>query len=246
MAEDQSILSRRARAADAVVAYGSGPGQIIEVRRGGGSAGQRPLVIIIHGGFWRPDIDRSHARPMADAIAAAGWTVALPEYARLTGNPGVTLDDMALILAQAGRKIADHDGRIILIGHSAGGHLVLWATAAQICPGLSGTLALAPAADLLLAHDLGLGNGAVARFLGCEPQLRADLDPRRMPGPLTATTLIHGADDAIVPLQISESYLNAHPDARLVRLDDTGHFALIDPCAPAWNSVMAELVRFVA
>jgi len=51
-----------------IVAYGEDPAQIIEVSPGRNGR-QRPLVIIIHGGFWRPDIDRVHARPMAEAIA---------------------------------------------------------------------------------------------------------------------------------------------------------------------------------
>jgi acetyl esterase/lipase len=246
MAEDESILNRGARAADAVVAYGTEPHQIIEVRDGGGSAAGRPLLVIIHGGFWRPDIDRSHARPMADALADAGWTAALPEYARVPGNPGATLADVTAILARAGRETSNHDGRMVLIGHSAGGHLVLWATAKQVWPALCGTLALAPAADLRLARDLGLGHGAVARFLGAEPESRTDVDPRRMPGPLTATTLVHGTEDGIVPLRVSESYADAHPRARLVPLHGAGHFALIDPLAPAWSTVMAELSRFVA
>src|SRR5580692_8095855 len=82
MAEDESVLSRSAGPADRILAYGEDPDQNIEIRDGRADAAQRPLVMLIHGGFWRPDIDRRHLRPMADAIAAAGWTVALPEYAR--------------------------------------------------------------------------------------------------------------------------------------------------------------------
>ena len=219
--------------------------QIIEVRDGREGA-TRPLVIIIHGGFWRPDIDRVHARPMADALAAAGWTVALPEYSRVPRDPEPTLADIRLLLGQSVRQTSAHNGQVVLIGHSAGGHLVLWASAAGLCPTLIGTLALAPVADLQLAHQLGLGNGAVARFLGCDPEQRPDLDPRRMPGPPVATTLVHGIDDDTVPLAISESYVAAHPAARLVAVAGAGHFELIDPHAAAWSCVMAELARFSA
>lgn len=212
--------------------------------RDGREAATRPLVIIIHGGFWRPDIDRAHAQPMADAVAAAGWTVALPEYSRVPGDPEATLADLRLLLAQSVGRIGTHNGRVVLVGHSAGGHLVLWASAAGLCPTLVGTVALAPVADLQLAHKQGLGNGAVARFLGCDPGLRPDLDPRRMPAPPMATTLVHGVDDDTVPLAISESYVAAHPAARLVRVAAAGHYELIDPHAPAWPCVMAELARF--
>ncbi len=235
------MAARGNKVSDRIIAYGTGPEQIMEVRQSPAGA-SRPLVIIIHGGFWRPDIDRTHARPMAKAVAAAGWSVALPEYARVLRDPEPTLADLRLLLAQSVPRIAAHNGRVVLIGHSAGGHLVLWASAARLCPTLIGTLALAPVADLALAHQMGLGNGAVERFLGCDPDLRPDLDPCRMPASAAATTLVHGVEDDTVPLAISQSYAAAH-SARLVAVAGAGHYELIDPQAAAWSCVMAELAR---
>jgi acetyl esterase/lipase len=246
VAEDMSVLSRSAGEPDHIVAYGAGPAQTLEVRNGRDPAPQRPLVVLIHGGFWRPDIDRLHLRPMAEALAAAGWTSALPEYARVAGDPAPTLADLTLLLSEVAGSVQHHNGKVLLVGHSAGGHLALWAAAAGIAPALAGTLALGPAADLLLAHELGLGNGAVARFLGADPVSRPDLDPRQMASPSTATTLVHGMEDATVPLGVSESYAGAHPRARLVAVANAGHFALIDPLAPAWATVVAELLRLSA
>ena len=243
MAEDRSILTRSAGVADRVLAYGEDPDQLMEVRDGGAGAAARPLVLIIHGGFWRPDIDRAHARPMAQAIAAAGWTVALPEYRRIPGDPAPTLADLTVVLARAPGAVALHAGGLILIGHSAGGHLALWAAAARLCPALAATLALAPVADLLLAHEMGLDHGAVTAFLGGDPVSRPDLDPRQMPGPQTPTTILHGSDDAIVPLAISESYAAAHPTVTLIPVPDAGHYALIDPNSAAWPLVMRQLDR---
>jgi acetyl esterase/lipase len=245
MAEEESVLSRSAGPADRTLAYGEEPDQSLEVRDGRDGAAQRPLVILIHGGFWRPDIDRRHMRPMADAVAAAGWTVVLPEYARVPGNPEPTLADLTLILTQSPRSVANHNGGVILVGHSAGGHLALWATAARIGPALVGTLVLAPVADLLLAHELGLGSGGVSRFLGGDPVSRPDLDPRQMSGPVTPTTIVHGSDDVIVPPIISESYVAAHATVPLIPVAGAGHFALIDPQAPAWSCVMTQLMRWV-
>jgi acetyl esterase/lipase len=242
--EDMSVLSRSAEPPDLTVAYGPDPAQLIEVRVGHEYAIERPLIVLIHGGFWRPDIDRLHLRPMADALAAAGWTVALPEYARVAQDPAPALADLTAIVGTAAGSVHHHNGSVVLVGHSAGGHLALWASAAGLCPVLKGTLALAPAADLLLAHELGLGSGAVARFLGADPVSRPDLDPRQMSGPTTATTLIHGTEDTIVPLAVSESYVAAHVQARLLTVAGAGHFALIDPLAPAWSTVAAELARF--
>jgi acetyl esterase/lipase len=244
MSEDESVLSRTARAPDAIMAYGAQPDQILEVRHGQGGAA-RPLVIVIHGGFWRPDIDRAHARPMADAIAAAGWTVLLPEYSRVMHNPAPTFADLRQLLSHSPGQVQSHNGRVVLVGHSAGGQLALWASAAKICPTLSGTLALAPVADLMLAHRLGLGNGAVCRFLGVDPASRPDLDPARMTAPGTPTALLHGLEDDTVPVSLSESYLAHHPATRLTALPGAGHYALIDPQAWAWGRVLAELARWV-
>jgi len=228
-----------------IVAYGAGPEQIMEVRDGRDGP-RRPLVIIIHGGFWRPDIDRTHARPMADALAAAGWSVALPEYARVLHDPEPTLQDLRALLGQPLEALAAHDGRVVLIGHSAGGHLALWASAARLCPRLSATLALAPVADLALAHALKLGNGAVARFLGGGPECRPDLDPCRLPDAPAAVTLLHGLEDDTVPVALSESYAAAHRGVRLVALPGAGHFDVIDPKSRAWASVLAELAQAAA
>ncbi len=225
------------------MAYGTQPDQILEVRYGRDGA-TRPLVIVIHGGFWRSDIDRAHARPMAEGIAAAGWTVGLPEYSRLARNPAPTCADLSRLLSHSPGQVAAHNGRVVLVGHSAGGHLALWASAANVCPTLSGTLALAPVADLMLAHRLGLGDGAVRRFLGVDPAGRADIDPARMAAPATATTLLHGLDDDTVPVSLSESYVDRHPATRLTALPGTGHYALIDPRSSAWGRVLMELARW--
>jgi acetyl esterase/lipase len=243
LAEDMSVLSRSAAEPDRIVAYGADPAQTMEVRFGRNPASQRPLIVLIHGGFWRPDIDRAHLRPMADALAAAGWTSALPEYARVIRDPAPTLADLTLILSLAAGSVENHNGSVLLVGHSAGGHLALWAAAARICPELTGTLALAPAADLLLAHELGLGSGAVSRFLGADPVSRPDIDPRQMAAPVTATTVVHGMADEVVPPVVGESYAAAHSQVRLISVAGAGHFALIDPLAPAWSTVLAELVR---
>lgn len=107
-------------------------------------------------------------------------------------------------------------------------------------------LALAPAADLRLSDELGLGGGAVRAFLGSAPAQRPDIDPTTLPTPRTAVTVLQGEEDAVVPSAVAQSYLRRHPRARLVSLPATGHFALIDPLTPAWAVVTAELDRLSA
>jgi acetyl esterase/lipase len=236
--EDRSILARPAPAPDEVVAYGKEADQVADVRHGGQ---RRPLVVLIHGGFWRPDIDRAHTGPMSAELARAGWTVAAIEYRRVPHQPDLTVDDVALSLTVLPGKLAQHDGRVLVMGHSAGGHLALWAASRRPIRELHGVLALAPAADLQLAHDLRLGEGAALAFLGVDPAKRADLDPKKMRSPAVPVTIVQGDADEIVPASVAESYLAAHPGARIVRLRDTGHFAPIDPQSDAWPAVVREL-----
>jgi len=243
--EDRSVLSRPAPSPDAVVRYGELAENIADVRYGKKEPSHRPLAILIHGGFWRPAFDRMHTSPMSAAIAAAGWTVASIEYRRIPGNPNAMLDDVRRAILQLPLMTNQHNGQAIVLGHSAGGHLALWAAVA-CAPLLIGALALAPAADLQYGYDNAIGDGAVRAFLGSPPDQHRDFDPCRMACPSIATTIIHGKQDAIAPLAMSENYLSRHQTTRVVRLDNCGHFAVIDPLSDAWPSVIAELERLSA
>lgn len=243
MPDDRSVLTRAAAPPDEVVAYGSDGDHIADVRFGGERAGTRPLVFLIHGGFWRPIYDRKHTGPMSVALAEAGWTVASIEYRRVPDHPNLMIDDITLALNVLPEKIARHDGRMVLIGHSAGGHLALWAASKRPTDRIHGALALAPAADLQLAHELNLGDGAAMAFLGEDPKQRPDLDPKVMPSPTVGVTIVHGDEDDTVPVSVAESYVAAHPQVKLVKLAGVGHFAVIDPLSAAWPVVVGELER---
>ena len=241
MPDDRSVLTRPAALADVVISYGSGVDNVADVRFGGERAAARPLVLLIHGGFWRPAYDRSHTGPMSVALAEAGWTVAAIEYRRVPQHPNLTIEDVTLAIRELPEKVSSHDGRVLLMGHSAGGHLVLWAAAQRLTDRVHGVVALAPAADLQLAHDLNLGDGATLAFLGEAPKNRVDLDPKRMPAPQVGVTIVHGEEDDIVPLTVAESYVATHPKTKFVKVPGAGHFAVIDPLSGAWPAVVAEL-----
>ena len=239
--DDLSILTRPARAPDDAVTYGPGPDQIADVRFGTDGAEGRPLVLLVHGGFWRPQYDRTHTGPMAEAIAAAGWTVASTEYRRVPGEPDKTLQDVSDALVRLPAKISRHNGNVVLVGHSAGGHLVLWLTVARRTPQLIGTLALAPAADLQVAHKLNLGDGATELFLGTDPKMRPDVDPAQLPSPQIPTVIVQGDRDVVVRPPVAESYVSKHPSVRLLRLGGVGHFAVIDPLSAVWSAILDEV-----
>ena len=99
-------------------------------------------------------------------------------------------------------------------------------------------------ADLLMADRLGLDNGAVQDFIGSG--VRNDLDPVHLPAPIAPVTLIHGVNDTVVPLAVTESYFSAHPTAHLHRIELCGHYELIDPLADPWHEVTTELTRLTS
>ena len=242
MAEDLSILTRKARSPDRTVSFGTTPDQVADIWHGLHGA-RLPLVVMVHGGFWKPQYDRTHTQVMASALADTGWTVLTPEYRRIPGNPDATFQDITTALQTLPAIVQQHNGQVVLMGHSAGGHLVLWAAATLALPALQGVVALAPAANLRLAHGLGLGDGAVQRFLGADPQERPDADPMQLPAPAVAVTIVQGDDDQVVPPVVPQSYRDAFPQTRLVGLPGAGHFALIDPAQPAWRVVVDELQK---
>lgn len=243
MSEDLSILSRTANPPDLSLSYGDHVDQIADIRYGS-KGSELPLLVFIHGGFWKPEYDRAHAEAMSCALAEAGWTTLTLEYRRVSGAPDVTLDDVTTALKVLPAQVKQHNGQVILAGHSAGGHLVLWAAVRCAELGLQAVLALAPAADLQMAHALNLGEGAVLRFLGQDPVQRADVNPMCLPAPSVAVTILQGDDDEIVPPAVAASYCAAFPNTRLVPLADCGHFALIDPATAAWEVVLRELRSF--
>jgi acetyl esterase/lipase len=238
MSEDRSILSREARPPDRLLRYGEHADQVIDIWHG---ENYRPVVIFVHGGFWRPEYDRLHARPLGEALAAEGWPVASIEYRREPGRPDATVEDIRTVLDRQSELFDDLGTGFVLAGHSAGGQLVLWAAATMNPIGLRGTVALAPVADLVLAEHLNLGDDAVPEFFG--DVIRADLDPVQLPAPITPVVIVHGTDDIRVPISLAESYVEAHPTARLERVEDASHYDVIDPLSAAWHVVTAELTR---
>lgn len=144
------ILTRPAPPPDGTIRYGPGPDNIADVRlpsggglRGASAGSGQPLVVVLHGGFWRAAFDRKHVGPMAAALAAEGYLVCVPEFRRVGqaggGWPG-TFDDVAAavdrlpLLVAAIAPGACDPGRLLLLGHSAGAHLALWAAGRHLLP----------------------------------------------------------------------------------------------------------------
>ena len=255
------VLDRPAPPPDLTVPYGTRPEQVIDLRLppAGPRAVNPPLIVLVHGGFWRPTYDRRHLGPMASALAAAGFMVAVPEYRRAgmaeEGWTG-TFNDIAAALDQAGAIAGQHGADISQItwaGHSAGGHLVLWAAARPGLPPGSpwrGSLGQSPAthvvplagcSSLRLCAEWNLGAGAVRLLMGGGPEdvpeRYAVADPAALPAPPIPVTLVHGVDDDTVPLRMSQLFTVG----RLVEIPGADHFDLIDPQSRAWPRVLSVL-----
>ncbi len=258
--DSREILTRPAPPPDRTVAYGPEPDHVADVwlpRPGGGPPGTRagtePLVILLHGGFWRAAYDRAHCAPLAVALAERGYPVACPEYRRVGGPGGGwpnTLRDVAEAVTAVPGLVAGGGGpdrgRPIVAGHSAGGHLALW-VAGEVQ--VRGVLALAPVADLVRGYRLDLGSGAVGELLGGDPEGVPDryrsADPMaRVPVP-APTVVVHGTADDGVPVAFGRDYVTAARaaggDARFVPVTGADHFALIDPRSPAWPALLDAL-----
>jgi acetyl esterase/lipase len=271
-----NVLSRPAPPPDLVISYGPGPDHVADVRLPHSPAGPRPapLVVFLHGGFWRAAFDRAHTGPLATALAAAGFAVCVPEFRRTGqrggGWPG-TFDDVAtavdalpaLVREAAGAQPIS-DGPVLLAGHSAGGHLALWsASRHRLPPGSSwrapggqvrGVVALAAVSDMPACHALRLGQGAARALLGGGPRRHPDryllADPMQLLPAGCPVRLVHGSADDRVPCGMSRDYAAraraAGDDTALDELPGAGHFDVIDPLSPWWPRVLAAFTALAA
>ncbi|MEV5436615.1 alpha/beta hydrolase [Streptomyces sp. NPDC052682] len=274
-AEEKSAFSHPPVDPDTTASYGDHPDQVIDFyapRVQAGPGDLAPLVVVLHGGAWRSPYDRRHVSPFADFLARRGFAVASVEYRRggagesVAGRWPDTLDDVAAALdalpALVREALPRADvRRTVVTGHSAGGHLALWAAARHVLPAdapwhtdrpapLRGVVALAPIADLAVADKLDVCGGAVRQLLGGDEGF-AERQPYADPALLLptgiATTLVQGRTDLDVPQAVAESYADAAAKAGevvgLTLLEDVGHFPLIDPAADACAVVAEEIAQ---
>lgn len=253
MAESRDVLTLAAREPDRVQAFGASEHEVYDVYEPGPDSDHRGWVVLVHGGFWRAQHDRRHLRPMAVALAERGHRVAVVEYRR-TGMPGGGWPATGLDVAAAVHTVRECECTsgepVVLVGHSAGGHLATWLSHQPAAAGVTGVVSLAGCLDLTLVRRLRLGDGAAAELMHRIPDTRLDLhraaDPAQLgPAPMPVTVL-HGEADEIVPAQVSRSWWEqaARPDRdRLVLLPGVGHFALVDPRSEAFATVAEAVVH---
>ena len=229
MSEDRSVFELTALPSAEIISYGGHADQVIEVFRS--HTRDSAKVLLIHGGYWRPEYDRSHLRPYALALAERGFDTYLLEYRRTPGEPHNYLDDLKAAL--------DEIGDCALIGHSAGGHLALLA-ATHIST--KKIVAIAPVSNLLEGDSLNLDNGAIRQFLGASADHFPKFDPATATDYQIPIVVIHGSKDGRVPVELSRHFVAKYPEINYQEIENAGHFELIDPRREEiFEKVIAEL-----
>lgn len=209
----------------------------------------RGTLVFIHGGYWR-SLDKSVFSWLAASWAAAGVSVAMPNY-RLA--PHVSIEDIVEDVIAAsnwlflnGTKHAIATERVVISGHSAGGHLTaaLFATPwsrfkfdpARVAGGVpfSGVFDFTPLLQHSYNADLRLDAGSAARLslLDKTPTFGA---------PLVAAA---GAAESSEFQRQSRALAEAwQPQAKLMLLPGHNHFSIVDAFAergqPLYDATLA-------
>ena len=247
--------------ADHTIAYGPAPQQVAELRLPKGYP-PHPVVLVIHGGCWQVPWAFDQVRALAAALTAEGFATWSLEYRRI-GDPGGgwpgTLEDVARGADHLREVAKAHPldlGRVVVLGHSAGGHLALWLAARHRLPmdsplrgepplPVRGVVTLAGITDLRAGAAGRVCGEAIPQLLGGRPEAWAvrlgqaspiELIPLGVP-----QRLLVGARDAIVPAEQARAYAaaaTAAGDAVEVRvLEGAGHFEPVDPGSSAYPAV---------
>jgi acetyl esterase/lipase len=238
-------------------------------------AAPRGVVVVIHGGYWRSQYGAELGEPLAKDLAAHGMAAWNLEYRR-AGNGGGWPNTFADVLAGIDklRELAAEHGlgldRVVALGHSAGGHLAVWAAGRSRLAGLgapevdrqlarrgdddgavhlTGVVSQSGVLNLAAAERLNLSNGAVSNFLGGSseryPKRHKYADPMSSVPLDVSIYAVHSADDDDVPFSESETYIGAAKAAgapvQLLKVPGD-HYALIDPKSPAYRKCR-ELVQ---
>lgn len=245
----ESILLQSPATASARIAYGRAPSQFGDLFLPDGP-GPHPLVVAIHGGFWRAKYDLLHLGHLAAALAGQGLAVWSLEYRRV-GESGGTWpgprDDLLEALEAAPRLLAHRGvdtGRRAILGHSAGGHLA-WVVAA---PPVRAVVSLAGLGDLREAYEHHLSDDAVAGLLGATPEESPGLYDEASGAhrlPLKVPQLVvHGRQDDCVPFNFSQRWVQRAREAGdevETLFFDGGHYEPIDPAWRGFPTIAAWL-----
>jgi len=269
-AQFQALLSKPA---DYRLSYGTDANQFGELRVPSG-IGPHPVAVLIHGGCWRAEYAKlGELGPMGDALKAKGIATWNIEYRRLGqaggGWPGTYLDVGRGVDYLRSIAVQNHLdlSRVIVVGHSAGGHLAMWVAARPRLPKNSliylrdplpvrGVIDLAGIADMaaFIPFEKSCGTAVVEQMLGGTPaevpEYYAQTSAIRMLPLGVRQTLIWGRRDQVFPISLGEKYVqtaeHAGDPVRRVSIPEAGHFEIANPFSAAWPTVEGEILSLLA
>ena len=225
-----------------------------------------PLIIMVHGGAWRSNTTLDRVAPLIEALTDEGMATWSIEFSRLGntggGYPGTFRDvgegvDYVRTLAPEWNLDLN---RVIILGHSSGGQLGLWAASrhnlslssplyvANPLP-VKAVVSLAGIASLEYALVTG-GRTDILTFLDVPDAASAvplypSTSPYHMlPIGIPTSHIVGTADD---PWRIAA--IHQYVDA-VTALGGTVHLSepvganemdIIDPCSPSWPTVVREV-----
>ncbi|MEP7242719.1 MAG: alpha/beta hydrolase [Gammaproteobacteria bacterium] len=271
MSEDE-YMAIRPVAADHRIPYGKDPLQFgdLYLPKAGG---KHPLVVLVHGGCWMSRYPLDQLGQFARAINAEGFAVWNLEYRRV-GNGGgwpVTWQDVAQGTDFA-RELASRYpldlSRVVIVGHSAGGHLAAWlASRARVPAGSDisssnplrpiGAVVIAGVPDMRAAVEGDLRKGlaecteATREIMGGRPaqvpdHYRAGSPIELLPTGVPQWNLV-GSEDKPLRIEQLRRYVAAAKaagdPAQLTVVEGAGHFEMTDSTGPYWHYTHDAIVN---
>jgi acetyl esterase/lipase len=242
---------------DTKIYYGNEPSQfgILWLPEDVEEGSKFPLVVMFHGGFWKSEYGLDGISPLACDLAQRGCATWNVEYRRV-GEPGGgwpgTFDDAETavnFVPEIAKKYPIDPSRVVILGHSAGGHLALW-LASRVT--VRAVIAMAGIPDLtrMRQTEKQLGEHYVLDLMGGEPEEFPDryqeASPAESKPGRILCVLFHGDRDVDVPTEQSIEYSRRQEalgeNVQLHVLPDTDHFDFIDPRSAAWNTMVEAVV----
>jgi acetyl esterase/lipase len=265
----QDLRALPSEAPDRRVSYGEDSSQTGELRIPAG-AGPHPVVVLIHGGCFKAAYANARdLAPMADALKAdsiATWNI---EYRRLGqpggGWPGTYLDVGRAVdyLRTLARQYPVDLGRVVLVGHSAGGHLGMWAAARARLPRSSpvymkdplpvrGVIDLAGPLDMtanIQGYQALCRDTVITSLFGGTPATVPERYRQASPISLLPLSvpqvLVVGTHEDFVPLPLVLAYTAAARRAgdpvRVMVVPGAGHFEIASPRSAVWPRVESAI-----
>jgi 3-dehydroquinate dehydratase-2 len=205
------------------IRYGPHHDNVGDLRRGEGD----DLVVLVHGGIWRLEYERDTTESLATDLTRRGFHTWNIEYRRRGGGGGWPASGHDVLTAFDHVHHLEHrPRRVIVVGHSAGSHLAMWAASRSTTP-IDLHVALGPLLDLA-----GSVEAADACAGDCREMIDEGCPPMSEPGEVP-TVLVHGDTDQIVPVERSIEFAARHG----LEHHRTGcdHFSLLDPTKAEWD-----------